>query len=490
MTNFAKKITAIVVTMLVSLVALVGCTYKFTPLPGGNADAVTTNNNSMVVTQGDYIYFMNGNVAYDAIKEVKDNTYGEVTKGAIYRAKKDGSEAKVLVPQIAMNKTNKYGLTVLGGYIYFTSPSTSKDKAGKLQTTFTDFYRVKLDGSKIEKIVTVNTNTMDYQFTDKGLFYVNESKLYYVSYSEKIGKPEVVAEKYDSVAIGNVSTYDPNGKNVGLSAVFAKTPEETNGKVYNKVSIVKADGTTKELLDGSKDGAEIKYTVKDIIAEGEELVLYYEKQTTVNGTTENSPKGLFAQKFNADLEPVGAEKQMTDRTGLTVRYISYDAGVYVFENKEMFIPDLENGTAIKTYKTGDSITKDNILDIRNDNGKQMLYFITSNGALNRVEMLASGVSAESETGFGVAENLIEKNIKNDGLKSVLVGDTFYYINSNYNNYLFTANINGGKHKLLGERTEADLTAYIKQVESMKEADRIAHDKLIDDTGIDIKAFEG
>ena len=163
-----KNIKFILISILLialACVSLVGCT-KVPKLTGGDPNATTYNNNSLVVSQGDYIYFVNGKISVDDIATKKDNKYGNVVKSAIYRAKKDGSDVQVLVPQIAMDSNNSNGISVLGNYLYFTSPSTTTGKDGTLQKTNTDFYRVEISGKNLKKIATIQGNTNQYKFTD------------------------------------------------------------------------------------------------------------------------------------------------------------------------------------------------------------------------------------------------------------------------------------------------------------------------------------
>ena len=70
-----KSIKFILITLLLAVVltlSLVGCT-KTQNLKGGDPTATTYNNNSLVVSQGDYIYYVNGKITLDDIAEKKDN---------------------------------------------------------------------------------------------------------------------------------------------------------------------------------------------------------------------------------------------------------------------------------------------------------------------------------------------------------------------------------------------------------------------------------
>lgn len=492
MSKNVKRITMVLAVLVIALVSLVGCV-KFEAVPGGQPDAVTQNNSSNVVVQGDYIYFVNGFAGPDSITKKEDNEYGNVTKGAIYRAKKDGTDVKLLVPQLAYTANTKVGISVLGNYIYFGSPSTSKDKQGNLQTSFTDFYRVKLDGSDIEKITTVPTNTMEFKFTDKGLYYINDSKLMLIPFEgDKLGKEKIVAEKYDSIALGVMTTYDPKGVNISQYSAFTKTPEETDGKQFNIMYAVNAKGETKEIFNG-KD-KEIKYSIKGVEYEGDNMIILYE-QTYKDPILAQKYAGLYAIKVDKDLNKVGEEVKYIEKNGLSYRFISYAEGVYAFDGSKMYKPAVEINENKKVEYDLGSIASSDILKIENENDRLYMYYTTGNG-LSKIEMKKEGITDftpnSQDNGFVAnVEWKVKANVKTDGIKPVIIDNTFYYINTRYFNYLYVVDITkeDAKHSILGVRTEEDTKSYIKFVEDMSEEDRLEHDKLIAEDIKDIKPFD-
>lgn len=465
--TFKFSIVAVLLIAVLSFV-LVGCV-KEVSLEGGNPEATTYNNNSNVVTQGDYIYFVNGKISLDTVTEKKHNKYGNVVKGAIYRAKKDGSDMQVLVPQLAFDANNSNGISVLGNYLYFTSPSMTSGKDGSLQKTYTDFFRVQINGQKLEKITTISSNTMQYKFTDKGLIYLHESKLTYLPYG---GKAKVISERASSSYFPVTSTYAPNKEDASMNVYFTESPEKNEGDPYNVIKCVTPSGEVKDVLNGEKSKS--TYSLKSVEKENQGVAVYYEKKVYDKGNT--SDKGLFGITVNDKLQ-AGAEKQFTTRTGLTVRYIDYATGVYVFENNEMYIPNIENGMekgkkAFYSLRTeSGSISSSDIFTIRKEGEKQYLYFIASNG-LCKVEML--------DNALAMAVELLVENIVTDFVKPVLDGNNFYYYNSAYYNYMYKIDISkeSNKSAIFGVRTSEDKEAYIKYVQGMKEDAREEHNKLI------------
>lgn len=461
-----KFILASLVLVIVLGAVLTGCA-KSPNLGGGDASATTYNNNSLVVTQGNYIYFVNGKILLDDIAEKKDNEYGKVIKSAIYRAKKDGSNPEVVVPQVAMDSNNANGISVLGGYIYFTSPSTATGKDGSLQKSNTDLYRVQISGQKLEKLVTLEGNTNSYKFTDKGLIYFADSKLTYLPYG---GKGKVISERASSNYFPVTDTYVPGKADPSMAVYFTESPEENDGDPYNDIKVVAADGTVKTVLSG-KD-AKATYSLKSVEVEADgNVAVYYEKTIYDNGNQVN--KGLFGIKVNSKFEKSADEKQFANASA-SVRYIDYATGVYVFENSEMFIPVIdEYGYAKKgekVYYTGSEIAKDKILQIKDG----YIYYFESNG-LYKVQM-----DVNDKGGLGISQMIIEKNINTDYVKPVLNGNILYYINTGYYNYMYQVDISvaEAKHSILGVRTENDKKAYIEYVKGLDEDARAEHDKLI------------
>lgn len=484
-----KNIKFILITLLlvaILCVSLVGCT-NFKPLTGGNPNATTYNNNSLVVTQGDYIYFVNGKITLEDIAEKKDNKYGNVVKSAIYRAKKDGSDAQVVVPQVAMDSNNSNGISVLGNYIYFTSPSTATGKDGSLLKNNTDFYRVEISGKNLKKLTTLEGNTNAYKFTDKGLIYLENSKLTYLPYN---GKAKVITESATGNYFPVTTTYTPNKADATMAVYFTESPEENDGDPYNILKCITPSGEVKTILDGKKNKE--TYTLKNVQSENDGTAAVYYEKAVYNKESVN--KGLMGIKVNSNCAKTNDPEKQFAGAGATVRYIDYATGVYIFEDNKMFIPVIEDGIVsldkfvesypIYTSESG-SLSSSDIFTIReekvNDETKKFMYFFDSNG-LNKVEMI------KEENRMGVAVIVIEKDIVTDYVKPILDGNTFYYINSGYYNYIYKVDItlkedeNGeivrNKHSIVGVRTNDDKKAYIKLVKDMDEDVREAHDKLI------------
>ncbi len=497
MSKYIKKISMVITVVLVALVSLVACSAQITLLEGGDPTAVTKNNNSFIVTQGDYMYYTNGSVGYDAIVEADDNTYGNVVKGAIYRSKLDGTDAKVLVPQIAMDNNSKNSLNIFGEFLYFTSPSVTTSKDGDLQTTFTDFYRVDITGDNLEKITTLETDSMEYKFTNLGLYYIEGSDVFYVPYNDGIGKVKTVVEGVESSFLSTCETYNPaDAVKASMNSAYTKSPEEIDGDPYNIMYALKSNGETAVLLDGKT--SKTKYEIKHVESEGENTIVYYNKTITKNSVAD--PSALFATKFDKDLKVV-TEKQMNiaAHDSATIRYNTFDDGAFVINGDDMYIPTISaDGTEYDgkkiSYKFNGDLTATEIFDIRVEGDSQFLYYFKTNG-LYKQKMNPAGItnpSNKNDFGFiGTPTPVVKEYIKTDGVAPVLIGNNFYYINTNYLNYMYVVDISdiANKHSIIGLRTDDDIESYIKFVDEMEEDVRILHDALITEDLEDIKPFE-
>ncbi len=144
-----------------------------------------------------------------------------------------------------MDSNNANGISVLGKYVYFTSPSTATAKDGTLQKNNTDFYRVEISGKKLKKLVTLEGNTNQYKFTDNGLIYVENNKLVYLSYK---GKSETILEYAGNTYFPVTSTYVPEKADATMAVYYTESPEENDGDPYNDIKCVTSTGEVKTIL--------------------------------------------------------------------------------------------------------------------------------------------------------------------------------------------------------------------------------------------------
>lgn len=110
-----KKILTIILALCLCLLPLSGCSNNLgsTKLNGvQNTDYVVLNNGGSAVQYGNYMYFVNGYRGYDDT-DGKNNVWGNVTKGALYRVELNGVKNGTNFDIWSDN--GKYGFYGLGG---------------------------------------------------------------------------------------------------------------------------------------------------------------------------------------------------------------------------------------------------------------------------------------------------------------------------------------------------------------------------------------
>ena len=258
-----KKITAVLAALVISVMMFAGCSANFSKVKirddfKQDYNYVVRSNGGNAVQYGDYIYFINGTRGYEDT-DGKNNVFGKVVKGALYKAKligkKDGREfesdfdantglnfvshegkvhsyleeededeetvdivdVQVIAPKVIGTSGYKNGgIFIYDDYVYYASPNNTKNKQGTVQVSKTDFFRTKLDGSKTQLIFTTEEDAADKPYA----FYKQGDSVYLVCYygtkivSVKMTgdkKPEgamVLADNATSVLFPTRDVYD------------------------------------------------------------------------------------------------------------------------------------------------------------------------------------------------------------------------------------------------------------------------------------------
>ena len=187
------------------------------------------SNGGNAVQYGNYIYFINGSASYEDT-EGKNNIWGEVVKGALYRAElcgdKDGSEfvikgsvsdisneyiefktsagvdyddnaidvanVQLIAPKIiGTSGYSSGGIFIYDNYVYYATPNNVRNKAGEYQYKKTDYLRTSLDGKLTQKLYTSESDTA----TSPYAFYKQGDKVYLVLLDGTTLKSVVVNDK-------------------------------------------------------------------------------------------------------------------------------------------------------------------------------------------------------------------------------------------------------------------------------------------------------
>lgn len=211
-----KKIITIIAIALICTLGFTGCTgdhynndnhAKIDGVQDTSYEVV--GNGGSAVQYGNYLYFINGTRGY-ADTDGTNNIYGQVVKGALYRAelvgeagqngkfaiKRDANSGIMLVSEKGLSYDNKEinvvdvqlissktigsegysdgGLFVYNDYIYFASPCNSKDSEGVVMADYNEFFRVNLKTGVTQKLVTSSTKNKGKPFA----FYYRNGKVY------------------------------------------------------------------------------------------------------------------------------------------------------------------------------------------------------------------------------------------------------------------------------------------------------------------------
>lgn len=174
-----------------------------------NYEGEVSSNGGFAVVKGDYVYYINGVESNSAT-----NDFGTPVKGALLRTKvadlgTENASSEVVIPKLVFtNATDgSNGFYIFGDYVYYTSPSTSKDKTGAVQYSNLEYLRTKLDGTKTTVITTTTNLTTPFRYVEA------DGNVYLVIYTTNDDGDNVLvsydASKEDTIVktSGKVSSY-------------------------------------------------------------------------------------------------------------------------------------------------------------------------------------------------------------------------------------------------------------------------------------------
>jgi len=212
MRKFPKKLLTIFTAAVMSAgaVSLAACSSSFSPVSGIPSGEVISNG-GFVVEKGDYVYFING-----VESSTSDNTYGEVVKGALMRAKKadvanGGNGAEIVVPSLIVSADYTAGIFLYGDRVYYATPSTARDLSGDVLNSYLDFKSAKLDGSDVKNYFNTDDNAMNFRFVEQNatvyLVYEEDDDLH--SYNTASGTDTLLASDVTGYAFDSKDPTNP-----------------------------------------------------------------------------------------------------------------------------------------------------------------------------------------------------------------------------------------------------------------------------------------
>lgn len=350
-----NKKLLVIITVLIGIVMLFsGCgeNYNWGPISGENySDKIVTGNGGMAVTQGNYLYFINGVTSYEG-----DNTFGKVVKGAIMRHTLDENgkivgEAETIVPKKVFCSSQNAGMYVYGEWIYYVTPTNVKDSEGVVQTDYIEFMRTKVDGTSTQMVFKLKGNSTEYAFSKDALCYYSESALYTVKLDGK-GESKLIADEITSCVFPREGEDNPalTTKDGDQYVYYTKKSEVTtdtnnelwvasmdgsfNEKMIGKLSYFSAEEQAKfeNLTDASQYPDYTKvytFTIKKY----EDGVLYYSKSYTENSSAVDV--GIYA--YNVENDYLNASEVKFDPAKEKKYSSSTYTSVYTFGDADKII---------------------------------------------------------------------------------------------------------------------------------------------------------
>jgi hypothetical protein len=357
-----KRILSVFLSFILITVAFAGCS-NFTPLTGGpTLEASVSGNGGMAVRKGDYLYFVNGFTNSSALIEGA-NEYGNEENSAIYRAELDSSgelmideegnliNIEILIPKVV--GFNNGGFYIFDDYIYYATPTILKDRSGAVRFDLVDFYRAKLDGTKVKKLYATN----DYPDTATFSFYKKDGDVQLVLFD---GTDLISKKVSGSLGATNVMASDISGAMLPEVTDYVydtSIDNDTQGYVYYTRALNDSDNTILE-LGNVLAKIEIGTTTEEVLVQDNiNIISIYRIQNNQLYYIKVSQNSVSNQVFTRSIE--GDFEQNTE-IKLTATF---------YDNMEMLDFDNGNNQGVVVVDEGKLIR---ITDVFSEDGYTLL----------------------------------------------------------------------------------------------------------------------
>ncbi|MDR3264126.1 MAG: hypothetical protein LBT30_07450 [Clostridiales bacterium] len=508
--NYKKIVVAALCLIMVFVFAACQKAIK-----GGDPNADVYGNGSLVVRQGNYLYFVNGMTTAEEAVAATAKKYSGAVKGAILRAElgadgnvkvdADGNITNVetIVPQALFTSYTEGGLYIFGEWIYYVTPNASLDKSGGSLTHQVIVMRTKIDGTKTKKIATIKLSTTDstsfkYKVTKDSFIYLEGTVLKKIDLSKSFKTTTIAEDVSNFIIPKNLPAYKVNDTAEIYDVIFTvNSDEKVTSLTHNEIKATNGNNTV-TLLSGkayftSGDWIDnldkiYNYTPYSAYYEGSDLVLYTGK-TKLSGSGNNVDQGAFAYKF----ESANSYAFNLSKTA-NVKWLSATALSATLTPLGFATGVLYNDTALRYYKgaVASTVPEGDFDNYLNANAKALkvyyttadvryiqntaagqydIFYITSTsgGALKK-GFLDLNVGAADDDDFvksGNEQTLITVGVVASWFVPVFDGGYIYFINSENYNYIYRASLtltdgyiskNEGFVRI-GKFTDADQKAY-------------------------------
>jgi len=406
-----KKIITLACLLMTAALMLSACAGSVKiEAPQEDFNHVVYSNGGSAVQYGEYVYFINGTRGF-ADEDGKQNTWGNVVKGGIYRAKLNVAEGKRVngVENVVAVRSNlegseqlfdfeietvkkfgdrpdlaeleeeeldeeidwvkntaiapktvgtsgyaKGGIYIFDEYVYFATPNNEKNREGAVQTGYTDFWRMRLNGKDVKRVLTTKGEAANepYGFYKSGdsvylvcAYRNEESKLDVVSVrmqGKKIHNAVYLTQEAAAVYLPAKDTYDAEDKSVSLEDFVFYTRAVGEGdtkRTGNLIEVTSPDGAERFSLQEIGDTTQIE-DVRDGL-------LFYTAKTTT-GDTVVKFTNLHDMLMSTDIDPKDEKSVKILGSG---RYQEYEASQAEKDKRGQVSGDVFRHTNFSDYST-------------------------------------------------------------------------------------------------------------------------------------------
>lgn len=329
----------------------VGCTTDYGRTTT-DTTKVTSNGGSVVEYNG-YLYFVNGIGTNDG--ENNGGTIGSIYKVAVSESGEIAEDAKYEKVVDCLVGYNKGSITIIGDFLYYTTPGTGKNKSGEILYNKTAFMRKNLSNGKTQELYKTEQNSADenvnFAFYKTG---ENRDSLVLAVYeaSSKTLKGFKIANKVETIFSKENVTNAVFSETMGSDTdnaenfVFYTMSAEENAidTNTNRVYRIGADGTNDTLisdsanlsLEGVKAG---KLILTATFGSGSSQFENTYAIDVTSGTVKGDIK--IAEENNGKNPYAGSDKYIICRNDYsTLMYVTSDDGklavVYLEDNNLMY----------------------------------------------------------------------------------------------------------------------------------------------------------
>lgn len=452
--------------------SVVGCTHDY----GKTTTDTTkvTSNGGSVVKYNDYLYFVNGIGTNDG--ENNGGTIGSIYKVAISESGEIADDAKYEKVVDCLVGYNKGSITIIGDFLYYTTPGTGKNKTGELLYNKTVFMRKNLSTGKTQEIYKTEQNSADESVTF-AFYKTGESRdvLNLVVY-------EATSQTLKSFKIGNKIETVFSKENV-TNAVFSETmgSEEDNAENFvfysmsaednaidtntNQIFRVGADGKNNTLinnnanisLEGVKAGKLI-FTATFGTSPAQSKNTY---AITITSATKNGDIKIVDD--NNSKNPAGSSDSIICRNDYsTLMYVTESdnkIGTIYLENNNLMYTRYDGETApelsytIYTFQSSPTLTFIGTYNDAEDDDNGYAIFINKDGSdysVYKIRYTFDSV-ADCLAHNPEPEKLTTSNVKVESTSSSSSSDSFKYGNlvpKMIDNYIYVFVTDEDKNVLL------------------------------------------